>query len=88
MIDKKEEVYKKGYIDGGLATKSVSGEVEKIFSRLAEGYVIWKYEGVVRGGRAKYMSNIYVDDYPTNIKEGEELRQYIQPTKDSREVEE
>jgi len=53
-------------------------QIKEILTKLPEGYVIWKYDGIVYGGEAKYMSDIYVDDYPTNVKKGKELEDYLQ----------
>ena len=58
-----EELFK--FIEKAL--KAQKREIVERIGEMPEGYVIWRYDGNVYGGQAKYMSGVYVDDYPVNI---------------------
>ena len=53
-------------IVGILASSSQALDTmrKETLEEMPEGFVIWKYEGKVYGGQAKFMSKTYVDDYP------------------------
>ncbi len=67
----KEGITYKGWeIDGVRYIKEddllslLEKERKRWVEEMPEGFVIWKYNGRIFGGQAKYMSEVYVDDYP------------------------